>query len=129
MVDDIEVVWDVLGSTISILIAFLLPSASYLVLAKHKSKRQKGSSMGGMLDKAGTTDQGSDSSPDSVAFGGPPPPSPALSIRSTRSGGGLLDGAQTNARRVFAYFILATFTPMMFVCTWNAVLNLVANNS
>jgi len=129
MVDDIEVVWDVLGSTISILIAFLLPSASYLVLAKHKSKRQKGSSMGGMLDKAGTADQGSDSSPDSVAFGGPPPPSPALSIRSTWSGGGLLDGAQTNSRRVFAYFILATFTPMMFVCTWNAIHNLVANNS
>lgn len=39
------------------------------------------------------------------------------------------EGRTTNLRRVFAYVILATFTPLMLVCTWNAVGNLVENNS
>ncbi|GMI16442.1 hypothetical protein TrLO_g9262 [Triparma laevis f. longispina] len=127
VVDDIEVVWDVLGSTISILIAFLLPSACYLVLAKVRRRPRHDLSVSAGLSEMNVCpdaaanaagDDNTDYNTDSE-YGSP----------MLRRPGMPGEKKTTNLRRVFAYVILFSFTPLMMVCTWNAITNLIENNS
>jgi amino acid permease len=189
-VDDIAVVWDVLGSSISIFIAFIVPSMCYIVISDQRAKRRE---MKGMLhrereklekarlereeairvanrnrrnaeEEAGNGgaapddtdyevgideheddpedldrfnrvetidlgDDGDDSdSDDSDTTAGQQhisllSPSP---FNRSRSVDAILKGSMV--RRTFALTILCVFTPLMFLCTYNAVANLLANN-
>jgi hypothetical protein len=94
-VDSIDVVWDVLGGSLSLIMGFIIPSASYIVMSQaleNVCNDNEG------LDEENRTDFQSPESSSSI------------------------ERAKKSFK--FAYFLLLLFIPMIVLLTGNAIYNL-----
>ena len=143
-VDNIEVVWDVLGSSISILVAFLIPCACYLVVSRGKELDKVGSRGEGTNNEEEEEEGGNylggnyvDGSED--GYDSTPQISNLTPGRETTTEGSSVatsakekkrkEREKVETRRRIAKGILGTFAVLMVVCTGNAVMHLVNHNS
>jgi amino acid permease len=101
-VESIDVVWDVLGGSLSLLMGFIIPSASYIVISKGFLIMRSGSGQ----DNSGVVLS------DEEHLGEHPG---SLSSQ---------DGGAVDEKFTFPYFLLLLFTPMIFLLTTNAIYNL-----
>lgn len=142
-VDSITVVWDVLGSSISILAIFILPSASYLIVSDRRRRRclsiLRGSeadySKGGyaeLLDEEGVTEGSELVEDDDLVLG------QADESEVYESLGGRKSSMNNNIaykvmkvvenitrRQAFAWLVVTSSSALMVFCSINAIRNLV----
>lgn len=143
-VDNIEVVWDVLGSSISILVAFLIPCACYLVVSRGKELDKVGSRGEGTNNEeeeeeggnylggnyVDGSEDGYDSTPQiSNLTPGRETTTEGSSVATSAKDKKRKERVKVETRRRIAKGILGTFAVLMVVCTGNAVMHLVNHNS
>jgi len=93
-VESIDIVWDILGGSLSLIMGFILPSASYIVISKLCEEDQHGD----LEDCEGE--------------------------ENLYAGNGLYEESISKPGREFASFLVFLFIPMMMFLTANAIFNL-----
>uniref|UniRef100_A0A7S2H3F0 Amino acid transporter transmembrane domain-containing protein n=1 Tax=Helicotheca tamesis TaxID=374047 RepID=A0A7S2H3F0_9STRA len=130
-VQSIDVVWDLLGSSLSIIIAFLIPCGSYLILVKPKKlPNQSEDDEMLMVNDSGSGGQSNmvvetDTSISSMMVEG--------RIEVGRNEKNIFQRCcfncrrrRWNVKRIIAWIIILVFIPLMFICTGNAIYNVVS---
>jgi amino acid permease len=135
-VSSIDVVWDLLGSSLSILLSFIIPCASYIVIMGRHQKgerelHRRARSVVGTSGQPSIPNEDADTTQDasqtgivranSIEMGQPPSPllPPQLDEAAAESSVALVDRLSV----VMAWVLLLVFVPLMFLSTANAIHN------